>query len=245
MKTDSSGRLSAIADGLWMGRSPMSRATVMAAVLATSACGSSQEAEEPSGMGGAGMSATAGSGGANAGASGAGRAGSGGGAAGSGDCEIEIVQSPPASATHLGECTAIEYDTNPPSGGDHYGAWPAFQSYDFAVPAGYLVHALEHGAVVFWYNCPDGCPAEVAEVEAFISGLPQDPACAGTSADRRVILVPSPELHARWAASAWGFALTASCFDAEAFEGFYLEHYAQGREDLCAAGQAFTENPCP
>jgi hypothetical protein len=95
--------------------------------------------------------------------------------------------------------------------------------------------------VVFWYNCPEGCADEVAEVEAFISGLPEDPLCG---AERRVVLVPYPELATRWAASSWGFALTADCFDAEAFTTFYTEHLGNGREAVCAPGTAFTEDPC-
>jgi hypothetical protein len=107
------------------------------------------------------------------------------------------------------------------------------------------VHALEHGAIVFWYNCPEGCAEEVAEVEAFIAGLPEDPLCANTPAARRAVVVPYPALASRWAASAWGHALTADCFDDAAFGSFYTDHYGQGREDLCNAGQVFTQDPCP
>jgi hypothetical protein len=161
------------------------------------------------------------------------------------ECNVRVQASPPTSAAHVPDCTALTFDTNPPSGGEHYGVWPAFRSYDFPLSEGFLVHGLEHGAVVFWYNCPEGCAEEVAEVQSFIASLAADPACIGMGAVRRAILTPSPTLGSRWAASAWGFALTADCFDPAAFEEFYTEHYDAGPESFCAAGQAFTSDPCP
>lgn len=146
---------------------------------------------------------------------------------------MRTVESPPTSAAHVTACSELVYSTNPPSGGEHYAAWAAFQTYDVPVHPGFLVHALEHGAVVFWYNCPEGCADEVAEVEDFIAALPEDPLCEPFSTPRRTVLVPYPELASRWAASAWGFALNADCFDAASFEAFYLEHVGRGREALC------------
>ena len=202
------------------------------------ACGS-EDAEAPGGMAGNGA------GGADGGDADGGGAGTGGAGGGAVDCNVLLEESPPSSALHLPACSAINYDTDPPSGGDHYGTWAAFQTYDFALPAGFLVHSLEHGAVVFWYNCPEGCADEVARVEAFIASLPSDPLCEPWGVERRVILTPSPALGARWAASTWGYALTADCFDEAAFAEFYAQHYGEGRELLCNPGQAFTENPCP
>jgi hypothetical protein len=147
---------------------------------------------------------------------------------------------------HLAQCSDIPYDSNPPSGGDHYGVWAAFQTYDFAVPVGFLVHALEHGAVVFWYNCPEGCADEVAQAQAMIDSFPLDPLCAGTGASRRAVLVPNPDLDARWAASAWGFLDKASCFDEAVLRSFYNDHYGNGPEALCvSSGATLTPSTCP
>jgi hypothetical protein len=197
------------------------RAAMVAAICIS--CGSG-DPEDPMSMGGGGAGGSAG--------------------APSGVCNVMLEESLPSSALHLANCSATSYATDPPSGGDHYGNWAAFQSYDFPVPEGFLVHALEHGAVVFWYNCPDGCADEVATVEAFIGGLPEDPLCDPFGVPRRAILTPSTTLGSRWAASSWGYALTADCFDEVAFRDFYSEHYGKGREPLCNAGQAFTSNPC-
>jgi hypothetical protein len=52
------------------------------------------------------------------------------------------------------------YNSNPPAGGVHYDSdFPAkfYKESDLAAlplhPEGYLVHDLEHGYVIFWYNC--------------------------------------------------------------------------------------------
>jgi hypothetical protein len=212
--------------------------------ITTAACGDTEEPTELPGAGGGGAAGGAVGGGGTGGTASAGSPDAGG-SAGGGDCNVNVIEQPPASADHLILCSDVSYDTNPPSGGAHYAVWPAFQTYAFPLPAGVLVHALEHGAIVFWYNCPEGCPDEVAEVEAFIAAEPSDPLCVGTPAARRAVLVPYPDLASRWAASSWGFALTADCFDPEAFGAFYTEHYGRGREPLCNTGPAYTESPCP
>jgi hypothetical protein len=164
--------------------------------------------------------------------------------AGTMSCESVVEEHPPTSTAHITECLPVSYDTNPPSGGQHYGVWAAFQNYDYAIPQGYLVHSLEHGAVVFWYNCPGGCPEEVASARAFINALPADPLCSGATTPRRVILVPEPALASRWAASSWGFTLNADCLDTTAMRAFYTEHHGNGPEDFCAAGVVIPENRC-
>jgi len=160
-----------------------------------------------------------------------------------GDCSAVLRSYMGATATHLPECSNIIYASSPPVFGEHYPVWAAYQTYDFPVPLGYLVHDLEHGAVVIFYDCPDGCADEVATAQAFIDALPADPRCSA-AVRAQVVLVPRPGLGARWAASAWGYSLSADCFDPQLFGQFYDDHHAQGPEDLCAQGVAFSADPC-
>jgi hypothetical protein len=149
--------------------------------------------------------------------------------------------------THVADCSAVSYPDNPPAGGNHYPEWAAFQSYSFPVPRGFWVHDLEHGAIVFSYNCcasSAGCADEVAQVQAVIDALPEDPACS-TATPRRVLLTPDPLLDVRWGVSAWGSTLRADCVDTERFRQFYLDHFGRGPEDLCNAGTDFGgTRPC-
>jgi hypothetical protein len=149
-----------------------------------------------------------------------------------GACNVQIAQHPDEGASHV-DCTPVpKYKTKPPSSGNHYGNWADFKTYDKPVPWGHLVHSMEHGAVVIVYNCPGGCPDEVAAAQAMIDALPVDALCTGAD-KRRVILAPDPTLDVRWAASAWTWTLRASCFDAAAFSDFAKAHYNHAGENFC------------
>jgi hypothetical protein len=161
-----------------------------------------------------------------------------------GDCAAVLRSYPGGNAAHLPECSNIIYAMSPPVFGDHYDAWAAYQTYDYPVPLGYLVHDLEHGATVIFYDCPEGCADEVEAAQGFIDALPDDPRCA-KAVRVQVTLVPKPELGARWAASAWGYSLTADCFDPDIFGQFYADHHAHGPEDLCNQGSVIGANACP
>jgi hypothetical protein len=163
---------------------------------------------------------------------------------GAGSCSVEEAAQPNEGAAHTGQCAPVTYRSKPPSSGTHYPIWPVFRVYDKPIPWGYLVHGLEHGAVVIVYNCPDGCPDEVAHAQAFIDNLPVDPLC--TEPDpRRVILAPDPTLDVRWAASAWTWTLRASCFHDQAFAAFARDHYGMGREPLCNETGLQPSQLCP
>jgi hypothetical protein len=143
------------------------------------------------------------------------------------------------TALHTDACTELAYGTNPPSSGTHYGSWPAFKVYDAAVPRGFLVHALEHGAVVIGYSCTD-CEEEIAAARTLVAELGPDPLCCSdpscTGATTRLILAPDPRLDTPWAASAWGFTLVSDCFEPEVFRDFVEAHRGRGPEAVCAQG---------
>jgi hypothetical protein len=146
-----------------------------------------------------------------------------------GACEAVVESHPDEGALHLNRCDPTTYMTNPPSSGNHYGDWALYQTYTTPFRSGFWVHNLEHGAVVITYNCPGGCPAEVAQVQALIDSLDND--CAPLP--KRIVLLPDPDLDVRFAASAWTFTIKAPCFNRAAFAQFIADHYGHGREDIC------------
>lgn len=179
-----------------------------------------------------------GSGGAGAGSGGT------GGVGGSGDvcgltadpiaAGLGIASHADQGANHVVVCDPVTYDTLPPSSGSHYGVWPAAKTYTAPIPWGFLVHALEHGAMVIVYNCPGGCADDLAAAQAWIDALPAEPAtsaCAGEAP--RVILAPDPTLDVRWAATAWTWTLRSCSFDSLMFQTFFDAHYGHGRETVC------------
>lgn len=154
-----------------------------------------------------------------------------------GACTTTIQQWPDEGATHVSCMSDVDYLTEPPSSGNHYTCWAAYQTYTAPIPWGNLVHSLEHGAIVIVYNCPQGCAEEVASIQSFIGGLPLDSDCAPSLGKDRIILMPDPTLvGVRFAASAWTWTLRADCFDPLAFRQFFDDHYDHGREIICSDG---------
>lgn len=160
-----------------------------------------------------------------------------------GAVEREYDTATAPAPTHVQACADVAYTTNPPCVGPHYGAWAAFQNYDQAIPRGFWVHSLEHGAVVITYSCKD-CDDEVLAAKTMIEELPVDPLCRAPI-ERRVILTPDPRLDTRWAASAWGFTLTSDCFEPAVFSAFAISHNAAGPEDFCENGRDVSAPPEP
>jgi hypothetical protein len=143
------------------------------------------------------------------------------------------------------DCDPVTYATNPPSSGTHYPTWTQYKTYTAPIPWGFLVHSLEHGAIVMVYNCPDGCAGEVAQAQALIDSLAPDPSCGG--ARRKIVLAPAPDLDVRWAAAAWTWTLRAPCFDRDAFASFIADYYdGPDTEAACQNGVDWSaSNWCP
>jgi hypothetical protein len=148
-------------------------------------------------------------------------------------CDALVESHPIEGFNHTPNlCDPTNYMTNPPSSGDHYGNWALYQTYTQPFRPGFWVHNLEHGSVVITYNCPEGCAADVARIQAFIDSVPND--CGAFP--KRFLLLPDPDLDVRFAASSWGFTIKAACFDRDAFAQFAADHYNHGREDICGGG---------
>jgi hypothetical protein len=145
-----------------------------------------------------------------------------------GACSIEELAPALEGAAHTAACEQVPHTTNPPASGTHYGSWPFFRAYDQPVPWGYLLHAMEHGAVIIAYNCPDGCPAEVAAAKAVMEAVPRKTTCPKPRPP--VIVTPDPTLSVRFAAASWGHILRAPCFDSATFLRFATENANHGPE---------------
>ena len=132
-------------------------------------------------------------------------------------------------------CFPVQYSTNPPTSGPHYPIWAAYKTYTKPVDRGFWVHDLEHGAVVITYNCPGGCNAELAQLQALLDARPADPICT-PPVRSRIVVTPDPLLDVRFAASAWGWSLRSTCFDLTELSAFIDAHYGQGPEITCYDG---------
>ena len=131
-----------------------------------------------------------------------------------GEAISEMVSSP-----HIGpESDPGEYNSDPPTSGLHYASEAEAGFYDeniYTYPAGYLVHNLEHGYVIFWYNCDIVSEAECSELKNQLRTVMDE--LGGT----KLIAYPWPSLDVPVAVTSWTRLQKFETFDTEQAKAFY------------------------
>lgn len=154
-------------------------------------------------------------------------------------CEVVIDTPELLASPHVVEGTPITYSSNPPTSGPHFPQWANFQEFTVPFEDGYLVHSLEHGAVALLYKCEGAaCAPTLEALRKIRDSLPTDPLC-DPAIRARVVIAPYPKMDVPVAAVAWGWTYKAQCVDVPTLTQFAKDHYAQGTENLCAAGRTF------
>ena len=69
----------------------------------------------------------------------------------------------------FGSRSPIEYNTTPPSSGPHYSNIIQWDIYDKPIPYELLVHNLEDGGVIVYYQCEEPCPELVQQLSDAIT----------------------------------------------------------------------------
>jgi hypothetical protein len=135
--------------------------------------------------------------------------------------------------------TAADYDTNPPSGGDHNPTpLEAGRFYTEPPPLGQAVHLLEHGAVIGWTNglsAEDQKAVQDAFNDVYKDGYYQ------------VAAVENPEMDVPFALSAWGALQKCTEVDTSVIRPFVEEWYASpksGESFQACDGPARKLPPC-
>lgn len=101
------------------------------------------------------------------------------------------------------------YNTIPPTSGPHLGSLASWGVHDEPIPNELQVHNLEDGGVIVHYDCPEGCPDLVAQLEEIVEHY-----------DEGVILEPYPGMDTRIALTAWQRIDQLDGFDEERIERF-------------------------
>jgi hypothetical protein len=161
-------------------------------------------------------------------------------AATTGACsEIEEVDVESFGTHTDDDFTAADYETNPPTGGDHNDT-PLQGGAFYTKPPrlGEAVHLLEHGAVIGWTNglsASDQEEVEAAFNEIFDEGYYQ------------LATIENPDLEVPFALSAWGALQTCEELDTSVIKPFVEEWYASpksGESFLACEGEARRLPPC-
>src|SRR3989304_9327912 len=112
------------------------------------------------------------------------------------------------------------YSSNPPAGGTHSDSdfsAKFYQESDLAAlptnPEGYLVHSLEHGYVIFWYNCQvsgTDCSALKQTIQTVMD----------ETGNTKLIAFPWPDMDVPLAMTSWGRILKFSQPDSAQMKQF-------------------------
>ena len=134
----------------------------------------------------------------------------------------ERVEVPADYINHIEEGTDPgPFPSNPPAGGRHYASEMDAGFYDenspqtqLTYPEGYIGHSLEHGYVVFWYNCASLSDSDCSTLKSEIKGVMDD--FGGT----KLIAFPWPSLDEPVTMTSWGRLLRFDSFDPETAAAF-------------------------
>lgn len=124
-----------------------------------------------------------------------------------------------AGTTHIAvDSDPGTYNSDPPTSGPHYPEEAQkgfYESNIYTYPAAYLVHNLEHGYVIFWYNCDlldeSGCANLKEQIRTTIDEL------GGT----KLIAYPWTSLDVPLVMTSWGRLQKFEAFDSEQAKAFY------------------------
>lgn len=136
------------------------------------------------------------------------------------------VESFPNQGTeHVSRGTDVEYDQMPPLSGPHYSGTVDAGFYTEDQPLGDLVHTLEHGAVVVYYD-----PAALTNES---EGSLREFATVHTGTWRSVVVVPNPSENpeADYVVTTWRHRLYMDTYDAETVHAFLSEYLGRGPEN--------------
>lgn len=137
----------------------------------------------------------------------------------------EVLPSLGNSHIDFGSRSSIAYNSTPPTSGPHYGNIAAWQIYDEPIRYEQLVHNMEDGGVIVYYQCEEPCPELVQDLSDVVTPY--------LDAGDHVIMVPNQpgwsvgggqplheDMGAKIALTAWQRILKLDEFDFEKIDNF-------------------------
>jgi len=142
-----------------------------------------------------------------------------------------VEQFPNEGTDHVAEGTDLEYAQSPPLSGPHYSRAADGGYYESPQPAGNIVHALEHGAVVIYYD-PAVNGTAAGTDDTFEESL-REFAATHTGRWRSVLVVPNPNENPEsdYVLTAWRTRMYMDSYDARTVHAFLSEYLGRGPEN--------------
>jgi hypothetical protein len=140
-------------------------------------------------------------------------------------------------AGHVAQGTMPAYESRPATSGQHWNVgggvapmnWGVYQT---PVPEPAVVHNLEHGGIVIWYQPDQASPDDVAALTQYVESQVR-------SAKFKVILSPwaGEDFGHPIAATAWNWMLYQDAADVDQIRAFLDDHYGEAPEPFGGPGQ--------
>jgi hypothetical protein len=143
----------------------------------------------------------------------------------------EIQEFPEEGRDHVtGE---VDYKTSPPTSGDHAETPADAGFYPDPIPKETVVHNLEHGQIVIWYD--PNAPQELIDSLEKLADNANDPANAGGGA-APILAVPYDDMPAgkTYVMTAWQNSQACEAYSLEAINAFRTKFQGRGPEQVTA-----------
>jgi hypothetical protein len=135
--------------------------------------------------------------------------------------DTDILTFPDEGRTHVPDGTVIDYQTDPPTSGDHYPEPEPGGFYTTEIAAGFLVHSMEHGGIIIYYS-----PAVTSDQQAALAAI----ANAHPGIFAQVVVVPRNDPTYPIILTAWTHMLRLSTYDQSRIDNFIALFIGQGPE---------------
>jgi hypothetical protein len=112
------------------------------------------------------------------------------------------------------------YNSEPPTSGPHYASPVQAGFYDEAPLDEYLVHNMEHGHIILWYNCSDLSAEACDELKDDLRGVMGRAGLSPITGTLKLVAVPRPTLDKPIVLTSWGHLQELNGFDADAILTF-------------------------
>jgi uncharacterized protein DUF3105 len=115
------------------------------------------------------------------------------------------VDVPVQGRDHIAEGVPHDpYNSDPPTSGPHYAQPAEAGFYDVAPADENLVHSMEHGYVIIWYNCEKYTFGTCDDLKAKVRDTMSRAGVSLISSTLKLIAVPRPSMPQVLALTAWG-----------------------------------------
>jgi hypothetical protein len=134
-----------------------------------------------------------------------------------------VISPPDEGRDHIWPDHPVEYQTMPPTSGPHFPDPTAPGFYTSRPAFGYLVHSLEHGSVVIYYDPAQLSPGIEKSLRAFIK--------ANSDPEIGIVAVPDADFKYPFILTAWDKMIKLNKYDPQVVRAFLAEYLGRGPEN--------------